>query len=183
MTTKAKATIQDLYELPGNQKAEIVNGEIVLMSPTGSRPGRAAMKIVTSLSRHEEQHGGGYAFGDNVGFAVNLPHRDSFSPDAAWFVGDIEGMDFLSGAPVFAAEIRSKSDYGPKAEKAISEKIRDYFASGTQIVWDVDLLSQDVIKVYRADDQTNPTIYRRGETAEAEPAVPGWGFPVDELFG
>jgi len=27
-----------------------------------------------------------------------------------------------------------------------------------------------------------PKIYRRGETAEAEPAVPGWKFPVDELF-
>jgi Uma2 family endonuclease len=183
MTTKVKATIQDLYEIPDNRKAEIVNGEIVLMSPTGSRPGRAALKIVTSLSLHERKHGGGYAFGDNVGFAVNLPHRDSFSPDAAWYVGNIESMDFLDGAPAFAAEIRSKSDYGPKAEKAISEKIRDYLASGTQVVWDVDLLNQDVIRVYRANDPTNPTIYRQGEIAEAEPAVPQWRFPVDELFG
>jgi Uma2 family endonuclease len=89
MTTKAKVTIQDLYEVPDNQKAEIVNGKIVLMSPTGARPGRAAMRIVTSLSRHEDEHGGGYAFGDNVGFAVNLPDRDSFSPDAAWHVGNV----------------------------------------------------------------------------------------------
>jgi Uma2 family endonuclease len=183
MTTKAKATIQDLYELPGSQKAEIVNGEIVLMSPTGSRPGRAAMKILTSLSSHEGRHGGGYAFGDNVGFAVNLPNRDSFSPDAAWYVGNIDSMDFLDGAPAFAAEIRSKSDYGPKAEKAIMEKIKDYFISGTKVVWDVDLLSEEVIKVYRASDPDNPTIYRRGDIAEAEPAVSGWRFPVDELFG
>jgi Uma2 family endonuclease len=183
MTTRAKATIQDLYEVPGNQKAEIVNGEIVLMSPTGSRPGRAAMKIVTGLNSHESKHGGGYAFGDNVGFTVNLPNRDSFSPDAAWYVGNIDSMDFLDGAPVFAAEIRSKSDYGPKAEKAITEKIRDYFISGTQVVWDVDLLGEDVIKVYRANDPDAPTIYRRGDIAEAEPAVLGWKFPVDELFG
>ncbi len=27
-----------------------------------------------------------------------------------------------------------------------------------------------------------PTIYHRGEVAEAEPAVPGWTFPVDALF-
>jgi hypothetical protein len=40
MTTKTKATIQDLYEVPHNRKAEIVNGEILLISPTGSRPGR-----------------------------------------------------------------------------------------------------------------------------------------------
>ena len=183
MTTKTKATIQDLYEVPDHRKAELVNGEIVFMSPTGSRPGRAALKIVTSLSRHEQQRGGGYAFGDNVGFAVNLPNRDSFSPDAAWYVGNIESMDFLAGAPAFAAEIRSKSDYGAKAETAIREKISDYFASGTQVVWDVDLLSQDVIRVYRANASSNPTIYRRGQIAEAEPAVPEWRFPVDELFG
>ena len=182
MTTKAKATIQDLYEVPGNQKAEIINGEVVLMSPTGSRPGRAAMKIVTSLNNHESRHGGGYAFGDNVGFAVNLSNRDSFSPDAAWYIGNIDSMDFLHGAPVFAAEIRSKSDYGPKAKKAIMEKIRDYFRSGTLVVWDVDLLSEDVISVYRSNDPDNSMIYRRGEIAEAEPAVAGWRFPVDELF-
>jgi hypothetical protein len=38
-----------------------------------------------------------------------------------------------------------------------------------------------VIRVYRQDD-ADPTVYRRGEIAEAEPAVPGWRFPVDELF-
>jgi hypothetical protein len=27
----------------------------------------------------------------------------------------------------------------------------------------------------------DPT-YQRGEVAEAEPAVPGWGFAVDDLF-
>lgn len=182
MTTKARATIQDLYTLPDNQKAEIVNGEIILMSPTGSKPGRAAMKVLMSLSRQEEQHRNGYAFGDNVGFAVNLPDRDSFSPDAAWYIGNIDSMDFLEGAPAFAVEIRSKNDYGPRAEQAIAKKIRDYFAAGAKVVWDVDLLSEDVIKVYHASAPENPTIYRRGDVAEAEPAVLGWRFPVDELF-
>jgi Uma2 family endonuclease len=181
MTTKARATIQDLYALPDNQKAEIVNGEIILMSPTGSKPGRAAMKVLTSLSR-EEKHGNGYAFGDNVGFTVKLPDRDSFSPDAAWYTGNIDSMDYLEGVPDFAVEIRSKNDYGPSAERAIAKKIKDYFAAGAKVVWDVDLLSEDVIKVYRANDPDNPTIYRRSDIAEAEPAVPGWRFPVDELF-
>ena len=36
--------------------------------------------------------------------------------------------------------------------------------------------------VYRADDAEPATVYREGEIAEAEPAVPGWRFPVDELF-
>ena len=59
---------------------------------------------------------------------------------------------------------------------------QDYFAAGTQVVWDVDLLSDEVVRVYRASDPDHPTVYRRGEEAEAEPAVPGWSMPVAELF-
>jgi len=91
-------------------------------------------------------------------------------------------MKFLDGAPAFAAEIRSQNDYGDHADKAIVAKRADYFAAGTLVVWDVDLLGADVVKVYRASDPERPTIYRRGDLAEAEPAVPGWAMPVDDLF-
>ena len=42
MSAKTEATIDDLYRVPENGKAELVNGELVLMSPTGGVPGRAA---------------------------------------------------------------------------------------------------------------------------------------------
>jgi Uma2 family endonuclease len=58
----------------------------------------------------------------------------------------------------------------------------DYFAAGTLVVWDVDLLSENVVQVYRSSDPENPVIYRRGQVAEAEPAVPGWTMAVDDLF-
>ncbi len=181
MTTKAEATIEDLYRISGNEKAEIVNGDVFLMSPTGDMPGRAGGAIYVSLRRFERQ-AGGRAYPDNVGFKVSLPHRKSFSPDAAFYVGKSSGMKFLDGAPIFAAEIRSENDYGREAEIEMASKRRDYFAAGTLVVWDVDLLGDDVIKVYRAIDAANPEIYRRGEVAEAEPAVPGWKMAVDELF-
>jgi Uma2 family endonuclease len=180
MTTKPRATIADLYQVEG--KAELVDGEIVLMSPTGRRPGRASLDIATSLRAYERIHGSGSAFGDNVGFRVNLPQRASFSPDAAWYTGPDTGMEFCEGAPVFAVEVRSKDDYGSAAERAMAQKRVDYFACGTLVVWDVDLLSPEVVKVYRASDPDTPTSYRRGDMAEAEPAVPGWRLPVDELF-
>ncbi len=53
MKTKARATIEDLYTLPDNAKAEIVDGEIVLMSPTGDMPNRAGGSIYLSLRQHE----------------------------------------------------------------------------------------------------------------------------------
>lgn len=65
----------------------------------------------------------------------------------------------------------------------LARKIRDYFAAGTEVVWDVDLLSPEVVRVHRASEPERVTVYRRGEEAEAEPAVPGWRMPVDRLFG
>lgn len=177
-----KATIDDLLLVPNHGKAELVHGEIVSMPPTGGDPGRTAGDIYASLRQYERQSGNGFAYPDNVGFRVNLPHRASFSPDAAFHTGSRTGMKYLEGAPVFAVEVRSENDYGPEAELQMAEKRRDYFAAGTLVVWDVDLLSESVVKVYRSTDPESPTIYQRGEMAEAEPAVPGWTMPVDDLF-
>ena len=182
MSTKIRATIDDLYTVPDNAKAEIVNGEVLLMSPTGDLPNRAAGAIYVSLRQHEPKVKSGRAYSDNAGFKVNLPHRESFSPDAAFHTGKPAGMKFLEGAPVFAAEVRSAGDYGRKAEEEISQKLADYFATGTLVVWDVDLLSDDVVKVYRTSEPNKPMTYRRGDAAEAEPAVPGWTMAVDDLF-
>jgi Uma2 family endonuclease len=91
-------------------------------------------------------------------------------------------MRFLEGAPIFAVEVRSEYDYGLAAERAMAEKRADYFACGTLVVWDVDLLSEDVIKSYKANAPEHPVIFQRGETADAEPAVPGWRMPVNDLF-
>jgi Uma2 family endonuclease len=182
MTTKTQATIEDLYRVPENGKAEIVNGELILMPPTGDLPSRAAFNIASSLREYARGKNIGRAYPDNTGYKVDLPERDSFSPDASFYTGKSTGMKFLEGAPVFAVEVRSEFDYGKKAEAAITKKRSDYFAAGTSVVWEVDLLSEDTIKVYRASDLNNPTIYRQGEIAEAEPAVPGWTMPVDEIF-
>ena len=183
MIVRKQATLEDLYRVPDNGKAELVNGELILMSPTGGIPGRASGEIYVSLRQYERSVGGGLAFPDNVGFIVNLPNRRSFSPDAAFHTGALpSGGQFLMGAPVFAAEVRSENDFGPMAEQEIAQKRADYFAAGTLVVWDVDVLRDDVVRVYRAGDPDSATEYRRGETAEAEPAVPGWRLLVDDLF-
>jgi Uma2 family endonuclease len=76
------------------------------MSPTGGVPGRASGEIYVSLREYERRMRNGYAFPDNVGFIVNLPNRRSFSPDAAFYIGELKGGQFLDGASVFAAEVR-----------------------------------------------------------------------------
>jgi Uma2 family endonuclease len=88
----------------------------------------------------------------------------------------------MQGPPALAVEVRSQGDYGLRAEREMMAKRADYFASGTQVVWDVDVLREGVVRVYRSTEPDTPVIYHRGETAEAEPAVPGWSFEVNRLF-
>lgn len=180
MITSTRATIEDLYRVPG--KAELVNGEIVHMSPTGAAPNYAATEILVSLRGYARRTKAGYAVGDNAAFRVHLPNRESFSPDAAFHIGKWTGMKFFEGAPVFAVEVRSEGDYGPAAENAMAKKRADYFAAGTLVVWDVDLLNDDVIKSYSASEPGTPITFRRGDIANAEPAVTEWSMPVSDLF-
>jgi Uma2 family endonuclease len=182
MGVKREATIEDLYRVPGKGKAEIVQGEVVLMSPTGDVPSAASGEIFVSLREYARRTKTGRAYPDNAAFIVALPHRKSFSPDAAFYVGPRAGGKFLRGAPLFAAEVRSEGDDGPQAEKEMAQKRADYFAAGTVVVWDVDVLKEEVVRVYRASDPANPTVYHRDAVAEAEPALPGWSMPVDDLF-
>lgn len=180
MISHAPATIEDLYRV--KEKAELVNGEIVRYMPTGYEPGYAALEITISLRNHVRATKQGFALGDNQAFIVDLPNRQSFSPDAAYYEGPNPGMKFFNGPPLFAVEVRSEGDYGPKAERDMAAKRADYFRAGTVVVWDVDLDSEDVVRKYTVDDQEHPKVFRRGDDADASPAVVGWTIPVNDLF-
>ena len=177
-----EATLDDLWEVEG--KAELIDGEIVPMTGTSLRHGEATGRIRDSLRTYRAAHGGGRVISEGVGFVLQTPRTQMFIPDVAWWTGEAEDEDeFVYGAPDLAVEVRSKGDYGPAAERAMAIKRAHYFSGGTRIVWDVDVMRAELIRVYRASDPEDPAVYGRGAVAEAEPAVPGWRFPVDELFG
>jgi Uma2 family endonuclease len=182
MITRTEATIEDLYHVPEAGKAEIVDGELVLMSPTGDLPSAAAGEIFASLREYGRRSQSGRAYTDNAAFIVNLSNRRSFSPDAAFYIGPRTGGKFLEGAPIFAVEVRSEGDYGRRAEEKMAKKRADYFAAGTLVVWDVDVLRDQVIRSYGCDDPDAPRVFHCGEFADAEPALAGWSMPVDDLF-
>jgi len=180
--TEKRATVDDLYRTEG--KAELIGGRIVHLMATGFKPNKVAGRIYRSLDDYAEAKGG-HAFTDNMGFTVpELPSgRESFSPDASYYDGPApaDPMRFIRGAPKFAAEVRSETDSTPAAEQEIAEKRADYFAAGTDVVWDVDPIGERIHVYRRGSNQ--PTTYVKGQTAEAEPAVPGWKVPVDWVFG
>jgi Uma2 family endonuclease len=177
------ATLEDLYRVEG--KAELIDGRIVPLMPTGRRPSRVASRIFRSLDDYALAIGRGEAYADNTGFAVAplASGRESFSPDASYFLGPFPAneMRFLVGPPVFAVEVRSENDYGEAADTARAAKRSDYFEAGALVVWDVDAIADRVLK-YRFDAPDQPVVFIRGQVADAEPAVPDWAIAVDAMF-
>ncbi len=181
MTTTELSLIDELDRVEG--KAEIIDGAVVLLPMSGRMPTYAAERVFIFLLAYVQRTGRGEACADGNDFLVDLPHRQSFRPDVSYYVGPDPGMKFFPHAPLFAVEVRSENDYGPAAEREMAAKRADYFAAGTLVVWDVDLLSDDVVRLHRDGSAALPTIiYRRGQNAEAEPALPGWSMPVNDLF-
>jgi Uma2 family endonuclease len=178
------ATLDDLYRVEG--KAELIGGRIVPLIPSGDLPSLVTFEIAVLLREYVRASGRGKAYADGIGFAMVAPlqsGRQSFSPDASYYVGDhpADRMLFIEGSPVLAVEVRSAGDYGPTAEAEMQAKRADYFEAGTKLVWDVDPLAR-TIACYRHDRPDRPTVFRASEVANAEPALPGWTVPVDEVF-
>ncbi len=178
-----RATVDDLYRETG--KAELIKGRIVPLMPTGRRPNRIAGRIFKSLDDYSLAVRRGEAYTDNMGFVVPelSSGRESFSPDASYYFGPFppNEMRFIAGPPTFAVEVRSESDYGESAEAELAAKRADYFEAGTLVVWDVDPVAE-TITIYRHDAPDRPEPRGRGQTADAEPAVPGWNIMVDRVF-
>lgn len=177
-----RATLDDLRRVDG--KAELVNGQVIEIMPSGHLPSRVAFRIARSLDDYSEAVGRGVAYADNMGFNVPLlsSGRESFSPDAAYYTGPLpaDPMRFVDGAPDFAVEVRSDWNYGPTAEAAMADKRADYFEAGTRVVWDVDPIGR-VVRRYRPGEAA-ATEFAAGATADAEPAAPGWRVAVDWLM-
>jgi Uma2 family endonuclease len=180
MAGKWTATVEDLRRTDA-KKAELVDGYLVVMPLGGGIHGYAAGEILVSLHDYARRTGAGYALPDGVFYLVNLPNRRSFCPDVALSRGPLT-EDLIDGAPIFAVEVRSKEDFGPVAELRLARKRADYFAAGTLVVWDVDPLRDRVVRAYRASDLASAVVFSCGQMADAEPALPGWSMPVDDLF-
>src|SRR5258708_3611167 len=114
-----RATLDDLYREEG--KAELIGGGVVRMA-SGDLPTDVANNIYVSLRTYTKTIKRGVAKADGIGYAVPEMEsgRESFSPDASYHDGPrpANRMQFIQGAPKFAAEVRSENDYGTAAEVA-----------------------------------------------------------------
>ena len=140
------------------------NGEILVMTPAGSKTSSRNSRITRLLDEWTEADGRGIAFDSNGGFS--LPDGSMRAADASWVelsrwnaLSDAEQSRYAPLAPDFVIELRSPSDSLAK----LKEKMEQWIANGVQLGWLIDPESRSVF-VYRPGEQAeilaNPSSVR-----------------------
>ena len=156
------------------------DGTLVTMSPTGGISGNQEAKAIAYLLTWVESRDLGEVFSSSTGF--RLPNGAIRAPDAAFVSrsrlpqGWDEGEDqFLSLAPDFVIEIRSKSD----SLSVLQGKMEEYITNGVKLGWLIDRQGKQAW-VYRGDGtitQYPPTAILSGEEV-----VSGFTLPLKSLL-
>ena len=179
----SEATLADLKRVKG--KSELVAGRIVVYPPMVVGQALVAQRIAFNLYDHAEATGVGESGTRSLGYVVPRLRsgRESFCADATYYTGPrpTDPRGFMPGPPTLAVEVRGADEDGPAAEQTRVDKRADYFEAGTLVIWDVNPW-EGWIGCYRASAPFAPQRFGTGDTADAEPAVPGWRLSVDWLM-
>ncbi len=174
-------TAEEFLKAPvAEGKAELVRGELRVTPPAGGPHGIAATNIVVLLSNHARATGAGRAFGDGVGYElVRLPHTVRV-PDGSFVRADRlpeEGIGpgLLKLAPDLAIEVLAPSETASE----LQEKLDDYKAAGTPLVWVVDPVRRTVMVV--ASDAPVHWLHEK-DVLDGGDVVPGFSCRVTEIF-
>lgn len=161
-------------------KAELVRGELRVTPPAGGQHGCVGTNLVGLLLSHLKGRGFGRVFGDGAGYElVQLP-RTVRCPDASFVRANRlpkEGIGpgLLKLAPDLAVEVLSPSESASELE----EKLDDYRACGTPLIWVVDPARRTVMIVA----SNSPVRWlRETDTLDGGEVVPGFSCGVAELF-
>jgi Uma2 family endonuclease len=181
-TTATKLmTAEEFMDLPApadGSKQELVRGEIVTMPPTKQPHGFAQIRIGWLLMNVVEPNRLGWV-GSESGTITERDPDTVRGPDVYFF--SIERMPerptgYADIAPDLVVEIRSPSD----RSATIREKVREYLAAGTRLVWVVDPETRTVM-VYAGN--MRGLELDESETITGGEVLPTFTCKVADFFG
>jgi Uma2 family endonuclease len=182
VVAKTRMTPEDLWRLGDDDvRRELVNGEVIEMTPAGGLHGETVARITLPLMEYIREHRIGRVVTGDVGFVLALPddpHRVR-APDAAFIASArLPGrmpVTFVPGPPDLAIEVLSPSDNPVD----VQQKVRDYLEAGTRLVWIVAPQANSVT-VYRPDGSAR--LVCSPEALDGEEVMPGLTISLAELF-
>jgi Uma2 family endonuclease len=179
--TKTRLTVDEFWRLAqDDQRLELVDGDVIEMTPAGAEHSEIGLLIGSLLLTAARSIRAGRAFGADCGFALSLDPPVVRAPDAAFVRADrtpkaAELERFFPGAPDLAVEVISPDD----TMAQLLEKVDEYLAAGTQLVWIVAPRRREVY-VYRPTG--SPEVIGADGTLTADPILPGFSVTVRDLF-
>lgn len=171
-------TAQQLFEMPEHEHFELVQGELVPMSPPGFDHGCIVLDIAAALREFAYSRKLGLVAVE-AGFCVSHDPDTVRSPDVAFVraeripSGGVRA--FFQGVPDLAVEVISPSD---RASEVIS-KAQEWLQSGCIAVWVIDPETKTV-SVYSNRPQT--LFLSAKDTLTCEELLPGFRLLLAHVF-
>lgn len=183
-TASVISTAEQLFhEAPNLGRCELVRGELLVMSPAGSRHGAVTLRIATLLANHVDARGLGQVFATETGFILARNPDTVRAPDVAFVCRSrLEtGLPtgYFPGPPDLAVEVLSPDD----RPAAVASKTADWLAAGTRIVWVVDPATRS-LAAHAAEEFGTGAVDRFVAPANvpAGDVVPGFILSLDRVF-
>jgi Uma2 family endonuclease len=175
----APMTAEELYALDDDQRYDLLEGELLQMSPAGRRHGKVGMRIGARVNDFVEEHNLGEVYTAETGFILRRNPDTVLGPDVSFVYTervppeDEEG--FLNLAPDLAVEVVSPSN----TVREMTAKVVAYLDAGARQVWVVEPRRR-IVTVYAADG--NARLLREGDTIDGGEVLPEFSLPVAEIF-
>jgi Uma2 family endonuclease len=131
-------TDEELLQLPkdGN-KYEVVDGELVVMSPAGFTHEEVIARLFVKMRSFADERGLGTVLGSNLLYV--FPSGNRRGPDVSFIAADrvtaeTRSQVFPKMAPDLAVEVLSPS----ARPRRVLDRVGEYLESGVRLVWVID---------------------------------------------
>lgn len=175
-------TAEELFRLSEEESrwCELVEGEIVQMSPPGFAHGIISQAVSGLLLNYVQQHRLGLVVAAETGFIVARNPDTVMAPDGAFVRQDrIDAIGipqaYFPEAPALAFEVVSPTD----RVSEVGRKMRRWLEGGVELAWVIDPAARTVT-VYQAVDDVH--VLTEKETLTGGSVLPGFECRVADLF-
>ena len=180
-TSTQLMTAEELLKLPSGQyRYELINGELITMSPAGHDHGRISVRLSSPLAQFVWDNELGEVFSSDTGFQLTSDPDTVLAPDISFVskervqkVGRSHG--YWPGGPDLAIEVLSPE----QGATYIKKRVAQWLSFNTKEVWIIDP-RRSTVTVHNAHGiVVTLTI---DKFLDGREIVPGFRFPVKKLF-
>ena len=174
-TTTQLITAEELMELEGPNRHELIKGELLTMPPPKFEHGRTTANLTALLILHVKANRLGTVCTE-AGYKLESNPDTVLGPDISFVAKerDVRPDGYYLGPPNLAVEVRSPSDRKSRLER----KAMMWLSFGTKSVWIVDP-RHHTLEIFRANGDRK-LFHEKDELVDD--TIPGFRVAVSEIF-